>query len=246
MRLDHHVDAMDVACIGQPVGRHAIGARDARAFKQRINGERRLAALPAFKPVVGKARELLRPWQSRIDGDPARGQPVLIVGTRRAEVGRTHGREPVGLQVLRHDAETRKSCASLELVCRVDLGNIEQRIGIKHLARFSALHDVHMNGLFRVTPEVEELRRDAPVRFQPDALGRLVADLLVLIVVDRFEHFGRRDDGRDIGQSRFLRRQRTQRLEREWLCLAQFSGLKARHCQGVWTDAQSCEHGGCG
>ena len=135
----------------------------------------------------------------RIDGDAARGEPILVVGTGGAEVGRAHGGEPVGLQVGRHDAKAREPGARFQIVRGMAVGNIEQRRGVENFARAAVFDDMHAHRVGRVFAEMEKLARHAPVGFEPQALLGPVADLLVAVVIDLGEDFGRGHGRHDIG-----------------------------------------------
>ena len=88
-----------------------IGAGDARAVEQRVNGKDGGARLDGFKPERGKVRELFRGVGKGIHCQTAGGEPVLVGAVHRAEVARAEERHDIATRQLRRfkRAETGKT-----------------------------------------------------------------------------------------------------------------------------------------
>ena len=86
-----------------------------------------------------ETRKLLRLRHCGVDGKAARRQSVLVVGAGTSEIGSTDGCEPIGFQIISHDAEAREPGAAGEALQRgMTRGNFEQILVVDKLSRLSA------------------------------------------------------------------------------------------------------------
>ncbi len=162
LRRDLHVDVMHAVRLSLvALRRHAIGAGNARTVEQRIKNKRRVVRRSGLEPEFGEAREFLRRREARVDGEAAGGEAILIERPGGAEIGGAHEREPVGLEIRRHDAEAREPDIVGQLPRRVIGRDIEQIGAVEHLSRLAAADDIDVHGVARVAAEVKQLHRQA-------------------------------------------------------------------------------------
>ena len=110
-----------------------IGAGDARAVEQRINGKGRIAWLDGFKPEGGKVRELFRRVGKGVYRETARGKAVLVGVIHRAEIARAQERDDIATRQLRclKGTEARKA----EIALPFQLFGIHTRFAVAEQLR---------------------------------------------------------------------------------------------------------------
>ena len=93
------------------VDHELIGAGDARAVEQRIDGKGGVAGLDGFKPEGGKVRELFRRVGKGVYRQTAGGKAVLVGVVHRAEIAGPQERDDIATRQLRRlkRAEARKA-----------------------------------------------------------------------------------------------------------------------------------------
>ena len=177
--------------VARALRRHAIGAGDARPVEQRIKNERRVLRRSGLEPEFGEARKFLRRREARVDGEAACRKAVLIERPGRAEIGSAHEREPVRLEIRRHDAKAREPDIVGQLPRRVVGRDIEQVGAVENLSCLAAVDDIDVHGVARVAAEVKHLHRQALLLVEHQAHVAPVADLLIGVVIDALENFRR-------------------------------------------------------
>jgi len=112
-------------------------------------------------------RELLRRRQSRVDGDAAGGQSVLVELPGAAEIGSAEEREPIRTAARVHHAKAGEAEIVGQVGGKAHIAVAEQRAGIKYLARRAVLDEIQGDRRFEEAAEMEELHRERAAGISP-------------------------------------------------------------------------------
>ncbi len=172
----------------------AVGAGDAGAIQQGIDRDGIAVALRRFEPEMGEGREFLGlAGFGHVDGNAARGQPVLVQVADGAEIRCPEEGNPVVLapvacllvaEAAFLEAEAGKAAARRQLVRGAVGRHVEVGVVVDDLAglggaALGALDHVHAHRRAEVRAEVKEGNRELPGATGKERVVGAEADLAV-------------------------------------------------------------------
>ena len=168
-----------------------VSAGDARAIEQRVDDQRGGAFGRALQPERLEGRELLARAADGVDGQAARRQAVMLPGTDRAQVARALEQQHLVLVGTVIERVMHPKAGHLRATLAGHGGRCTAVIEgtARHLQRLLATVDqfVQLHGPGVAAADMKKLQLERQPGVAPPRGGRTVADVAVVVVVQRGE-----------------------------------------------------------